>query len=70
MSDPIEDALNRMKPAEMPPELMARLTAARSQVAEGARRARDTGRSGWGMLTRWLLPALGCAAVAVATVLF
>ncbi len=67
MSDPIEDALSRMKPAELSPELMARLTAARARVAPQEEKSR--GRSAWSIfVTRWLLPAVGCAAVAVATV--
>jgi hypothetical protein len=69
MNDPIEDALSRMKPAEMPPALMARLTAARAQVA-GKPEAKAAGgrRAGW--LLRWLAPVGVCAAVAVATVAF
>jgi hypothetical protein len=69
MSDPIEDALSRMKPAELSPEQMARLTAARAEVAPKEpekSRGRPAG-SAW--LTRWLLPVMGCAAVALATVM-
>lgn len=68
MNDPIEDALSRMKPAEMPSSLMARLTAARSQVAAQPKAAASA-KSAWlNFLNHWVLPASVCAAVAVATV--
>jgi hypothetical protein len=53
MKEPIEEALEKMKPAPMPPALMARLTAARPQAREQ--------RPWW---TRWLLPfaTAACAA--------
>ena len=57
--DPIEEALRGMRPAELPPQLMARLTAARPQPRE---------RSAWqSVLLRWLLPLTASACVAVAT---
>jgi len=69
MSDPIEDALSRMKPAKLAPDLMARLTAARAKVAGSP--PERAGRSWWaGVLSRWLLPATACAAVAAATVAY
>jgi hypothetical protein len=54
VNDPIEDALEKMKPAELPPALMARLTAARPQCANETQ----------GLWRRWLIPlaAAGCAA--------
>ena len=57
--DPIEEALRAMRPAEMPPQLMARLTAARLQPRE-----RFAFR---GLLFRWLLPLAASACVAVGT---
>lgn len=58
MNDPIEEALKRMKPAEMPSDLMARLTAARPQPVERP--------AFW---KRWLLPiAAGATAAILATV--
>ena len=55
MKDPIEEALEKMRPAEMPDALMARLTAARPQKA---------GKEKGGIWTRWFLPlaTAGCAA--------
>ncbi len=64
MNDPIEDALNRMKPAEMPNDLMARLTAARSLITK----EKEAPAKQPGFLARWLLPLGVCAAAAVATV--
>lgn len=59
MNDPIEEALKRMKPAEMPSDLMARLTAARPQP-----KARK--RAFW---MRWLIPVgAGATAALMATV--
>lgn len=59
MNDPIEEALKRMKPAEMPPDLMARLTAARPQTA--------TNKPAFWL--RWLIPlAAGVTAAVMATV--
>lgn len=57
MKDPLEEALKGMRPAEMPPQLMARLTAARPQPA--AKRAE-------GLWRRWFLPlaTAGCAGAA------
>lgn len=66
MNDPIEDALKDLKPAELPPALMARLTAARSQIAQG-KEAKENAPAGWGIL-RWLLPAGATAAIAAVTV--
>src|ERR1041384_944048 len=71
MNDPIEDALSRMKPAELRPDLMARLTAARARgTGKTEEPATGAGRSKWG---RWLLhglvPAGVCAAAAAATVM-
>ena len=63
--DSIEKALAELKPAELPPQLMARLTAARPQAAKAEPRGLGA------LLLRWLLP-LGvgaCAAVAVLTFL-
>jgi hypothetical protein len=61
VKDPIEDALEKMKPAEMPDALMARLTAARPQPKERS-------ASVW---RRWLLPlaTAGCAAAAALAIL-
>ena len=59
--DPLEDALEKLKPAEMPNHLMARLTALRPQPAKA---------SLWERLSRrWLLPvaAGACAAVVALT---
>ena len=57
--DPIEEALRGLRPAEMPPQLMACLTAARPQPRE---------RFAWrGLFFRWLLPLTASACVAVAT---
>ena len=55
MKDPIEEALEKLEPAAMPPALMARLTAARPRPRERS--------SFW---NRWLLPlaTAGCAAAA------
>jgi hypothetical protein len=62
VKDPIEEALKKLTPDEMPPELMARLTAARSQLVEpSAKRG--------GFWQRWFLPlaAGGCAALVAFT---
>lgn len=60
--DPFEEALQRMRPVEMPAHLMARLTAARPQARK------QTERPAWmGVLFRWLLPVAAGACVAVAT---
>ena len=60
--DPIEQALQKMRPAELPAHLMARLTAARPQAQA------KTERQTWGgVLLRWLLPVAAGACVAVAT---
>ena len=57
--DPIEEALRGMRPAEMSPQLMARLTAARPQPGK---------RVEWqNVLFRWLMPIAASACVAVAT---
>jgi len=71
MNDPIEDALSRMKPAELQPDLMARLTAARARVTGEAEKSEaGAGRSKWGSwLLHWLVPAGVCATAAVATVM-
>lgn len=66
MNDPIEDALNRLKPAEMPNDLMARLSAARSLIANPG--AKEAPARQPGFLARWLLPLGVCAAAAAATV--
>ncbi len=62
--DPIEDALRKMRPAELEPSLMARLSAARP------RKETQPTHSAWreGLL-RWLLPVAASACVAVATFL-
>jgi hypothetical protein len=62
MNDPIEEALEKLKPAELPPALMARLTTARPQPAA----ARGD------LWRRWLLPlATGfCAAASVLAYLY
>jgi hypothetical protein len=58
MNDPIEEALKRMKPSDMPDGLMARLTAARPQPAEKK-------PAFW---LRWLMPlAAGATAAVMAT---
>ena len=59
--DRIEETLKKLEPAELPPHLMARLTAVRPQakVAEGFR-WRD-------VLVRWLLPLATSACIAVGT---
>ena len=60
--DPIGDALRNLRPAEMDPPLMARLTAARPHT-EAAEK-----KSPWReVLLRWLLPLAASACVAVAT---
>ena len=63
MKDPIEEALEKLQPAPMPPALMARLTAARPQP-EGKKKTESVWR-------RWLLPlaAAGGAAALALTVL-
>ncbi len=63
-TDPIVDALHKLRPAELESPLMARLTAARPQNP-------TEGKSSWReMLTRWLLPIAASACVAVATFAF
>ena len=64
MKDPIEEALERLKPEEMSPDLMARLTGVRSRVVEAAS-PRGT------FWRRWLIPiaAGGCAAAIALTFL-
>jgi hypothetical protein len=65
VKDPLEEALQRMKPAEMPPALMARLTAARPQPRELTTPA----PAGWGaFFRRWLIPLTAGTCAAVATV--
>jgi hypothetical protein len=60
VKDPIENALEKMKPVELPASLMARLTAVRPQpVAAGERPS---------LLRRWLLPLASGACAALATV--
>ena len=63
MKDPIEEALEKMKPAELPDALLARLTAARPQPKPEKERG--------GIWRRWLLPlaTAGCAAALALTVL-
>jgi len=57
--NPIEDALGKLRPAELDPALMARLSAARP------RRETQGQKSAWsGMLLRWLLPLAASACVA------
>lgn len=61
-NDPIEDALQKLRPAELEPSLMARLSAARPR-SETPRK-----NSAWrDVLLRWLLPLATSACVAVAT---
>ncbi len=60
--DPVEEALQRMRPAEMRAHLMARLTAARPQASQ--RNEHAAWRS---MLFRWLPPLAAGVCVAVAT---
>lgn len=60
--DPIEEALQAMRPADIPAHLMARLTAARPRPAA------DDAPGPWRtLLLRWLLPIAASASVAVAT---
>jgi hypothetical protein len=60
VKDPIEEALEKLKPGEMPLELMARLTAARSRVEKTA----SPRNAFW---RRWLVPlAAGSCAAAIA----
>ncbi len=63
MKDPIEEALEKMNPAELPDALMARLTAARPQ--------RKPEKERGGIWRRWLLPlaTAGCAAALALTLL-
>jgi hypothetical protein len=68
MNDPIEDALQRMKPAELPPGLMARLTAARPQADAAKGREEQEFPTRFGFLRRWLLPLGVCVAAAAGTV--
>ncbi len=60
--DPIEDALRKLRPAELEPSLMARLSAARPRNDAPPKKSalRD-------VLLRWLLPLATSAGVAVAT---
>ena len=60
--DPIEDALQKLRPAELQPALMARLSAARPRNETA--REKNTWRE---VLVRWLLPLAASACVAVAT---
>jgi hypothetical protein len=60
--NPIEDALGKLRPAELDPSLIARLSAARP------RRETQGQKSAWsGMLLRWLLPLAASACVAATT---
>ena len=60
--DPIEDALCKLRPAELEPALIARLSAARP------RNDVPQQKSAWReVLIRWLLPLAASACVAVAT---
>ena len=60
--DPIEDALQKLRPAELESSLMARLSGVRprNEAPPQKSRLRD-------MLLRWLLPIATSAGVAVAT---
>jgi hypothetical protein len=59
--DPVEMLLERMRPAELNNDLMARLTAARGNIAPA--------RSRWqGSILRWLAPVGAVACVAFLTV--
>ena len=59
---PIEDALEKLRPAGLQPSLMARLSAARP------RNETPEEKSAWReLLLRWLLPVATSACVAVAT---
>lgn len=61
-TDPIEDALRKLRPSELEPSLMARLSAARPHAGAAEK------KSPWrGLLLRWLLPVAASACVAVAT---
>ena len=60
--DPIEDALRKLRPAELERSLMARLSAARP--CNGAPPQKSALRE---LLLRWLLPIGASACVAVAT---
>ena len=62
--DPVEDALRKMRPAELEPSLMARLSAARPHGETP--RPKSVWRE---VLLRWLLPVAASACVAVATFL-
>ena len=63
--DPIEDALEKLRPAGMEPALMARLSAARP------RKEAPEQMSAWReLLMRWVLPVTASAGVAVATFAF
>lgn len=63
--DPIEDALRKLRPADLEPSLMARLSATRpsSEAPQKKFAWRDA-------LLRWLLPVATSACVAVATFTF
>ena len=59
---PIEDALEKLRPAGLEPSLMARLSAARP------RQETPEKKSAWReLLLRWLLPVATSACVAIAT---
>jgi hypothetical protein len=63
--DRVEEALKKLQPSELPPHLMARLTAARPQAAQ------QDSEAGWrGIIFRWLLPLAASACVAVVTFFF
>ena len=60
--DPIEDALQKLRPTELEPSLMARLSAARPRSEAPEK------KSAWReALLRWLLPVATSAGVAVGT---
>lgn len=60
--DRIEEALKKLDPSALSPQLMARLTAARPQPRSGGEDSR------WrGVLFRWLLPVVASACVAIVT---
>ena len=60
--DPIEDALQKLRPSALEPSLMARLSAARPRTDAPPQ------KSAWReVLFRWLLPVAASACVAVGT---
>ena len=63
--DPIEEALRKLRPAELENPLMARLSAARPH--DDAPRKKSAWRE---VLLRWLLPVAASAGVAMATFYF